>query len=71
MPLIDGIETAMPAPAGYVVDFANPTRKDLVAGYCGPIIGMVLMALFLAQFLYMRWYIQRSFKDLAVCMAPI
>ena len=60
----------LPPPSGYVVDFENPQRhyvREYHGIYAG---GMALMLLFVAQNLYVRWWIQRRFTDPSTSMSP-
>ena len=60
---VNGVEVVLPPPPGYVVDFENPQRQ-YVRQYHGVYTGgMVLMVLFVAQNLYVRWWMQRRFTD--------
>jgi hypothetical protein len=52
---------AIPAPAGYVVDFANPQRHGDVAGYWVFGVGLVLSFAFLAMRVYTKVVVARSF----------
>lgn len=54
MPVIDGVTVLIPAPEGYVVDFANPQRRADIATYwvCG--IGVFIAILFTIQRLYVK-----------------
>jgi hypothetical protein len=52
---------AVPAPAGYVVDFANPQRHGDVAGYWVFSVGLVLSFSFLAMRVYTKVFVARSF----------
>ncbi|KAF9879580.1 integral membrane protein [Colletotrichum karsti] len=53
--------TALPAPDGYVVDFENPQRRDVVETYIVVSIGMFLALLFLLQRLYVKLIIRKKF----------
>ncbi|PQE31434.1 integral membrane protein [Rutstroemia sp. NJR-2017a WRK4] len=52
---------AVPAPTGYVVDFANPQRHGDVAGYWVFGVGLVLSFSFLAMRVYTKVFVARSF----------
>ncbi|KAI8307462.1 hypothetical protein K4K59_010832 [Colletotrichum sp. SAR11_240] len=56
-----GVITALPAPEGYVVDFDNPQRRDVVESYVVVGIGMFLALLFLLQRLYVKIIIRKKF----------
>ncbi|KAE9583294.1 hypothetical protein CGMCC3_g1294 [Colletotrichum fructicola] len=56
-----GVITALPAPEGYVVDFENPQRRDVVETYVVVGIGMFLALLFLLQRLYVKVVIRKKF----------
>ncbi|KAM3088643.1 hypothetical protein ACMFMG_000279 [Clarireedia jacksonii] len=58
---------AMPAPEGYVVDFANPQRHGDVAGYWVFGVGLVLSFAFLAMRVYTKIFVARSFVTEDVC----
>jgi hypothetical protein len=60
MTLTDGVITAIPAPAGYVVDFANPQKNRDIAIYVVSGIGMTLSTLFMAQRLYVNFAVRRK-----------
>ena len=63
MSVVNGVQVMLPPPPDYVVDFENPQRQ-YVRQYHGVYTGgMVLMVLFVAQNLYVRWWIQRRFTD--------
>ncbi|KAI8193464.1 hypothetical protein KHU50_012521 [Colletotrichum sp. SAR 10_65] len=56
-----GVITALPAPEGYIVDFENPQRRDVVETYVVVGIGMFLALLFLLQRLYVKVVIRKKF----------
>ncbi|KAJ0286761.1 hypothetical protein CBS470a_005712 [Colletotrichum nupharicola] len=56
-----GVITALPAPEGYIVDFENPQRQDVVETYVVVGIGMFLALLFLLQRLYVKVVIRKKF----------
>lgn len=56
-----GVITALPAPEGYVVDFDNPQRRDVIESYVVVGIGMFLALLFLLQRLYVKIIIRKKF----------
>lgn len=62
MPMTDGVLTVLPAPAGYVVDFENPTRTGNVAGYWVTGIGLILSTSFLAMRMYTKLIITKNFS---------
>jgi hypothetical protein len=61
MSLTNGVITAIPAPEGYVVNFENPQRTGNIAAYAVCAVGMVLAFLFMAQRLYVKVIVRRSF----------
>lgn len=62
MATIDGVITVLPAPDGYDVDFANPTRdwKIIHQIYWIYGVGTFLALFFLVQNLYVKLYINRK-----------
>ncbi|KAI1258932.1 hypothetical protein F5Y18DRAFT_323816 [Xylariaceae sp. FL1019] len=70
MSLTNGVLTLLPPPEGYVVNFENPRRTPyglaLVLVYA---IGSALSLLGLSQHLYVKWWMQRMWRDPAtVCL---
>lgn len=71
MSVVNGVTVVMPPPEGYVVDFDNPQRQ-YVTQYHGVYIGgMILMLFFVGQNIYVRWFMQRRFKDPATSITPL
>ena len=60
MSLTNGVLTALPAPAGYIVDFDNPLRQSNIATYWIVGIGNALSLLFMGQHLYVNGCIRRK-----------
>uniref|UniRef100_A0A8H7K6U7 Rhodopsin domain-containing protein n=1 Tax=Bionectria ochroleuca TaxID=29856 RepID=A0A8H7K6U7_BIOOC len=58
---INGVVVVMEPPEDYVVDFDNPQRNYVLANYLVAGFGMVFAFLFLAQRLYVKAFITRSF----------
>ena len=56
--------TLLPPPEGYVVHLENPQRTYVSQFYGVYAAGLTTMWFFVAQNLYVRWYLQRRFKDL-------
>ncbi|TDZ38608.1 hypothetical protein C8035_v005794 [Colletotrichum spinosum] len=61
MPNVSGVITALDPPAGYVVDFDNPRRRDVFETYVILGFGMFLALLFLLQRLYVKLVIRKKF----------
>ncbi|KAI6093055.1 hypothetical protein F4821DRAFT_221985 [Hypoxylon rubiginosum] len=63
-PVTDGIETVMPPPPGWVVNFANPTRDENTARQAFWITGFELFIAtgFLAQRLYTKLFIVKKIQ---------
>ncbi|CAD6441404.1 d6f0f2a0-5329-43f3-8f1a-50973ad2991a [Sclerotinia trifoliorum] len=59
---------AASAPAGYVVDFANPARKGDLSGYWVFGVGMVLSFSFLCMRVYTKVVVARNFAIEDVCL---
>ena len=60
---VDPTKVALiPAPPGYVVDFDNPTRRGVPAGYWITGIGLVISTLFFAMRTYTKARIVRDFR---------
>jgi hypothetical protein len=66
---INGVVVVMEPPEDYVVDFDNPQRNYVLANYLVAGFGMVFAFLFLAQRLYVKAFITRSFA-LEDCIVP-
>lgn len=62
MSMTDGVLTMLPAPAGYDVDFEDPARRGVLAGYWATGIGLVLSTSFLAMRIYTKLVITKSFS---------
>jgi hypothetical protein len=58
----NGVLTVIPAPEGYVVDFAQPQRQGGVETYWIVAVGNVLALMFLGQKLYTKIVIDRRFQ---------
>jgi hypothetical protein len=61
MSMTDGILTALPAPEGYEVNFANPPQVGNIPGYIVTGVGLALAGSFLGMRLYTRCLITRNF----------
>lgn len=62
MSMTNGVLTVLPAPEGYVVDFANPARTGDVAGYWVTAFGIGIAAIFLTMRMYTKVFITRNFS---------
>ncbi|WQF82932.1 hypothetical protein CDEST_07946 [Colletotrichum destructivum] len=56
-----GVTTALPAPEGYVVDFGNPQRRDVLETYVTLSVGMIVALFFLFQRMYVKIVIRKRF----------
>jgi hypothetical protein len=54
--------TIIPAPDGYVVDFANPQTQFVIKSYTVAAVEMTLAFLFLIQRLYTKVAIMKNFQ---------
>ncbi len=70
MAIVNGVLVAMPPPEGYVIDFDNPQRQYVGKYHAIYIAGMVTMLFFVGQNLYVRWWVQRRFRDPSTSIAP-
>lgn len=61
MAVVNGVAVVFPPPKDYVVNFENPARNGLVAGYLVIGIGNLLALLFVAQRLYVKVIVRRTF----------
>lgn len=52
---------AIPAPEGYIVNFADPARKGDVTGYWAFGVGIVLSFSFLCMRVYTKLFVARDF----------
>jgi hypothetical protein len=59
---INGTITIIPAPEGYVVDFANPQMQYVVKSYIVVAVEMTLAFIFLVQRLYTKIAIMKKFQ---------
>ncbi|KAJ4133299.1 hypothetical protein NW754_016107 [Fusarium falciforme] len=57
MPLVQGVPTVLEPPKDYVVDFDNPRRQGVPEAYYVSGFGMVLSFLFIAQRLYVKFFL--------------
>lgn len=57
MPVINGVTTLLPAPEGYVVDFANPQREAVPDAYYVAAFGSFLSVLLMLQRLYTKIFL--------------
>lgn len=57
MPLVQGVPTVLEPPKGYVVDFDNPRRQGVPEAYYVSGFGMALSLLFIAQRLYVKFFL--------------
>jgi hypothetical protein len=62
MPNVNGTETLIPAPEGYVVDFENPQIQYMVESYTVASVEMTIAFLFLVQRLYTKIALMKSFQ---------
>ena len=62
MPNVNGTETLIPAPEGYVVDFENPKIQYMVESYTVASVEMTIAFLFLIQRLYTKIALMKSFQ---------
>lgn len=62
MSLTKGVLTALPAPEGYDVNFANPQRQASIETYWVAGLGNFLAFVFIAQRLYTKLGINRTFQ---------
>lgn len=62
MSVVNGTQTILPAPDGYVVDFDNPKRQAVVQTYVTIAVGNFFALLFLAQKLYTRLFLDRKLQ---------
>jgi hypothetical protein len=58
----NGTVTIIPAPDGYVVDFANPQTQFVIKSYTVAAVEMTLAFLFLVQRLYTKVVIMKNFQ---------
>jgi hypothetical protein len=58
----NGTVTIIPAPDGYVVDFANPQTQFVIKSYTVAAVEMTLAFLFLIQRLYTKVAIMKNFQ---------
>jgi hypothetical protein len=63
MSVTNGAITALPPPAGYVVDFENPQRQGDIVGYCVAGIGSLLALLFMGQGIYVKVFVRHVIGD--------
>ena len=57
MPVINGVVTLLPAPEGYVVDFANPQRQAVPESYYVAGFGFLFSVLLMMQRLYTKIFL--------------
>ncbi|WAO86599.1 Hypothetical protein NCS54_00387900 [Fusarium falciforme] len=57
MPLVQGVPTVLEPPKDYVVDFDSPRRQGVPEAYYVSGFGMVLSFLFIAQRLYVKFFL--------------
>lgn len=57
MPIINGVLTALPAPEGYVVDFANPQREAVPDAFWVAGFGLFFSVLLMVQRLYTKIFL--------------
>lgn len=62
MSMTNGVLTVLPAPEGYVVDFAHPQRQANIETYWVAAVGNFLSLLFIAQRLYTKLGLNRTFQ---------
>jgi hypothetical protein len=60
--VIDGVPVAIPPPEGYKVDFNNPQRNSVTEAYWLFGVGNFLSLLFVLQRVYVKGFLQRSFR---------
>jgi hypothetical protein len=56
------VKTIIPAPAGYVVDYANPQTQYIAQSYTVVAVEMTLAFIFLLQRLYTKIVIMKKFQ---------
>lgn len=59
---VNGTETLIPPPEGYVVDFENPKQQFVIRSYTVASVEMFLAFLFLLQRLYTKVVIMKAFQ---------
>lgn len=59
---MSSVQTVLPAPAGYHVDFLNPARTAVAQTYWAAGVGNFFAVAFLAQKLYTKIYLDRRFQ---------
>lgn len=57
MPIINGVVTLLPAPEGYIVDFANPQRAAVPDSYYVAGFGLFFSVLLMLQRLYTKIFL--------------
>jgi hypothetical protein len=58
---VNGTFAIIPAPPGYVVDFANPQRRLVAASYTIIIVENIFAFAFLVQRLYTKIHLMKRF----------
>jgi hypothetical protein len=61
--MTNGVLTILPAPEGYVVDFANPQRQSGPALHVIYGIGVFVSTLCIGQHVYVKWVMQRRWAE--------
>ncbi|KAH7140116.1 hypothetical protein B0J13DRAFT_608564 [Dactylonectria estremocensis] len=67
-PVVEGVTVLIAPPDGYLVDFDNPQRRDVLAAYvvCG--IGSLLSLAFFTQYLYVKLWLLRKLDGETICL---
>ncbi|KAH7166322.1 hypothetical protein EDB81DRAFT_640555 [Dactylonectria macrodidyma] len=67
-PVVDGVTVLIAPPAGYLVDFDNPQRRDVLAAYVACGIGSLLSFFFFTQYLYVKLWLLRKPDGETICL---